>query len=124
MATEVQTRGELAEELLDRISQAVGDKAKASTIFGDPVEREGITVIPVAKARFGFGGGAGSGTGQSGEEGSGGGGGGGAMVTPVGYIEVRAGSAEFKRIGNPTDVLALVAAASLAALVLRRLLVG
>jgi uncharacterized spore protein YtfJ len=124
MATEVQTRNELVEELLDRISQAVGERAQVSTIFGEPVAREDITVIPVARARFGFGGGAGSGTGQSGEEGSGGGGGGGAMVSPVGYIEVRPGSAEFKRIGSPFDLLVLAAAASLGALALRRLVGG
>jgi hypothetical protein len=45
-------------------------------------------------------------------------------VSPVGYIEVRDGTAQFKRITTPVDVLALVAAASLAALVVRRLLVG
>ena len=71
-----------------------------STVFGDPVEREGITVIPVAKARFGFGGGGGAG-GREGEEGSGGGGGGGALVNPVGYIELHDGAARFKRISSP-----------------------
>ena len=81
----------LADELLQRIGHAVGDNANARAIFGEPVEREGITVIPVAKARFGFGGGGGAGA-HAGEEGSGGGGGGGAVVSPVGYIEVRHGT--------------------------------
>ena len=75
MTTETQDGTALADELLKQIGQAVGDKANVSTIFGDPVDREGITVIPVAKARFGFGGGGGAG-GRDGEEGSGGGGGG------------------------------------------------
>jgi uncharacterized spore protein YtfJ len=119
MATE--TRSQLVDELLQRVGETVGDKAKVSTVFGEPVEREGITVIPVAKARFGFGGGGGAG-GPKGEEGSGGGGGGGASVTPVGYIEVRDGGAVFRRISNPSDVVAAVVAASLAALTLRRLL--
>jgi uncharacterized spore protein YtfJ len=122
MATEME-RSQLVDELLERIGQTVGDKAKVSTVFGEPVEREGITVIPVAKARFGFGGGGGAG-GREGEEGSGGGGGGGASVSPVGYIEVRAGTAAFRRISRPTDLLALVAAASLGALALKRLLAG
>ena len=121
MATEVRTQNELVEELVQRIGETVGDRAKVSTIFGEPVEREGITVIPVAKARFGFGGGGGSGTGRSGEEGSGGGGGGGALVSPVGYIELREGAAEFKRINNPVDLLVAVAAAALGALALKRL---
>jgi uncharacterized spore protein YtfJ len=121
MATEME-RSQLVDELLERIGQTVGDKAKVSTVFGEPVEREGITVIPVAKARFGFGGGGAGG--REGEEGSGGGGGGGASVSPVGYIEVRAGTAAFRRISRPTDLLALVAAASLGALALKRLLAG
>lgn len=113
----------LADELLQRIGQTVGDNAKVSTVFGEPVEREGITVIPVAKARFGFGGGGGGGA-RAGEEGSGGGGGGGALVSPVGYIEVSDGTAQFRRISSPVDFLALVAAASVAVLAVRRLLAG
>ena len=62
MAITTQDRSELVNELLERIAQTVGENAKASTIFGDPVERAGVTVVPVAKARFGFGGGGGSGT--------------------------------------------------------------
>ena len=121
MATEVQEQSQLVEEVLQRVGGTIGDKAKVSTVFGEPVEQEGITVIPVAKARFGFGGGGGAG-GPKGAEGSGGGGGGGAMVTPVGYIEVRPGSATFRRIANPTDLVAVVAASALAALALKRLL--
>jgi uncharacterized spore protein YtfJ len=121
MATQAQERLQLVDELLERIGQTVGDKANVSTVFGDPVEREGVTVIPVAKARFGFGGGGGSGA-REGQEGSGGGGGGGAYVSPVGYIEVRATGAEFKRIQSPMDMLAFVAAASIAVLALKRLL--
>jgi uncharacterized spore protein YtfJ len=117
----MQERSNLADELLQRIGTTVGDRARVSAIFGEPVEREGITVIPVAKARFGFGGGGGAGS-RQGEEGSGGGGGGGAMVSPVGYIEVHDGSARFKRISSRGEVVAAVAAASLAFLVLRRLL--
>jgi uncharacterized spore protein YtfJ len=99
----------------------VGQKAQVSTIFGEPVEREGVTVVPVAKARFGFGGGGGSGA-REGDEGAGGGGGGGVAVSPIGYIEVRDRSSEFKRIFTSLDLLALVAAGSVAAITLKRLL--
>jgi uncharacterized spore protein YtfJ len=111
----------LVNELLERIGETVGQKAQVSTIFGEPVERKGVTVIPVAKARFGFGGGGGSGS-RGGDDGSGGGGGGGVAVSPVGYIEVHDQGAEFKRISSPTDMLAVVAASALAVLALRRLL--
>ncbi len=117
MTTETEDGAALADELLKRIGQTVGDKAKASTVFGEPVERADITVIPVAKARFGFGGGGGGG-----EEGSGGGGGGGAVISPVGYIELSERTAQFRRISSPTDVLALVAAAALTAVAVKRLL--
>ena len=123
MAMETQERTQLVNDLLERVGQTVGERAHVSTIFGEAVEREGVTVIPVAKARFGFGGGGGSGS-RQGDEGSGGGGGGGGgvVVGPIGYIEVRDRGAEFKRISSPTDTLALVAAASLAVLTIKRLL--
>ena len=120
MAMETQERTRLVNDLLERVGQTVGERANVSTIFGEAVEREGVTVIPVAKARFGFGGGGGSGS-REGDEGSGGGGGGGVAVSPIGYIEVRDRGAEFKRISTPTDILALAAAASLAALTVKRL---
>ena len=121
MKTAAHDGSALADELLHRIGQTVGDNAKVSTVFGEPVERDGITVIPVAKARYGFGGGAGGGA-HGGEEGSGGGGGGGGSVSPVGYIEVRDGTAQFKRISSPSDLVALILAASLATLAVKRLL--
>jgi uncharacterized spore protein YtfJ len=121
MAIEAQRRTELVDELLDRIGQTVGQKAQVSTVFGEPVERDSVTVIPVAKTRFGFGGGGGTGT-KQGDEGSGGGGGGGAVISPVGYIELRNGGAEFKRISSPADVVTFVAAASIALLAIKRLI--
>ena len=121
MPVEAREGSQLVNELLDQIGQSVGKRAQVSTVFGEPVEREGLTVIPVAKARFGFGGGGGSGS-REGDVGSGGGGGGGGAVTPIGYIEVRDGSAEFKRISTPKDLAVLVAAGSVAALTVKRLL--
>jgi uncharacterized spore protein YtfJ len=121
MGTETQERAELVNALLERIGETVGERAQVSTIFGEPVEREGVTVIPVGRARFGFGGGGGSGS-RQGDEGSGGGGGGGAAVGPIGYIELHEGSAKFKRIVTPMDVLALTMAASIAVATVKRLL--
>jgi uncharacterized spore protein YtfJ len=121
MPVETQERTRVVNELLERISQTVGQRAQVSSVFGEPVERDGLTVIPVAKARFGFGGGGGSGS-RDGDEGGGGGGGGGAAVSPIGYIEVRDGSAGFKRISTPMDLVAFVAAGSIVAMTVKRLL--
>lgn len=103
----------LADELLRRIGETVGDRARASTVFGEPVEREGITVIPVARAKFGFGGGGGEG-----KQGPGRGGGGGALVSPLGFIEVRDGAAQYKRIPRRAGLLGIAATASLVVLAL------
>jgi uncharacterized spore protein YtfJ len=119
MSTQTTKQADLANELLERIGQAVGKRAHVSTVFGEPVERSGLTVIPVARAKFGFGGGGGSGPEE--RQGSGTGGGGGASVSPVGYIEVRDDSARFKRILSPTDLLPLVLAGAITALVVKRL---
>jgi uncharacterized spore protein YtfJ len=119
--SELRYGAELADELLQRVGRLVGDRVKVTTIYGEPIERDGLTVIPVARARFGFGGGGGGGV-SEGDHGSGGGGGGGAMVSPAGYIEIRDGVAQYKRIASPADLVALGAAAALAAIALRRLL--
>ncbi len=89
-----------ADRFIGTMAEKLGAVARASTVFGEPVERDGITVIPVAKARWGFGGGAGqrSETGDDGEHEEGAGGGGGVQVTPVGFIEMRNNEAYFRPI--------------------------
>ena len=121
MSAERHEHSPLVNELLERVGETVGRRAQASAVFGEPLQRERVTVVPVARARFGFGGGGGSGS-HEGEEGSGGGGGGGAVVTPVGYIEIRDEGAVFKRITTRNDLAVGVVAGCLAALTLRRLL--
>ncbi len=98
-----------AENFIGGMAERLGAAARAATIFGEPVERDGITVIPVAKARWGFGGG----VGRRREE-DGAGGGGGAQVTPVGFIELKSGAAEFRPIR--TISLPWIIAAGLATL--------
>ncbi len=88
--------GDIAARLADR----VGSRAGVRAVFGDPVEREGATVIPVARVRWGFGGGGGRG-GRAREEGEGSGGGGTVSASPVGYIELSGAGVEFRRIGFP-----------------------
>jgi uncharacterized spore protein YtfJ len=89
---------------IERIAERLGENAHATTIFANPVQSDGVTVIPVARARLGFGGG--SGRQKEGEEGSGGGGG--LVVTPVGYIELRKGHSTFRPISNQRILLPLI----------------
>ncbi len=46
-----------ADRLVERLAERLGSTARATAVFGEPVECDGVTVIPVAKARWGFGGG-------------------------------------------------------------------
>lgn len=112
-----------ADALAERLAEKVGARAGARLVFGDAVERDGVTVIPVARIRYGFGAGGGSGTDESGEtSGSGGGGGGGVSASPVGYIEISGGQATFRQISDPVSMWPLVAAGGVASwLVLRGL---
>jgi uncharacterized spore protein YtfJ len=94
-----------ADELLASLAERVGGRVAASTVFAPPVERGGITVIPVATARFVVGGGSGSDP-TKGPEGGGGGGLG--RVAPAGYIELKDGGSRFVPVVNPAR-MALVA---------------
>jgi uncharacterized spore protein YtfJ len=94
---------------LERMANRVGINSKVTAVFGDPVERDSVTVIPVAKVWWGFGGGAGAGRDASQTQtGEGTGGGGGSRVVPIGYIELRDGTARFRPIYDPGTVLSMV----------------
>ena len=89
---------EEVKRLLDAFD-AMRNEADVNACFGEPVEVDGRTVIPIAKVGYGFGIGTGR-TGPSEADQSqvaaelgpaGGGGGGGATSAPIGYIEVRDG---------------------------------
>ena len=123
---------------VERMAERIGGKASVRAVFGDPVERDGITVIPVAKVRFGFGGGAGRGpvavgpgiegqaSGMAGDNagmsGASTGGGGGATAEPVGYLEIGPDGASFQPIteARPSPLF-LLAAGFTAMLVIRSL---
>jgi uncharacterized spore protein YtfJ len=129
--------GSSIDGFVERIAERVGAKANVRAVFGDPIERDGITVIPVARIRWGFGGGAGRGPiavgpgvdaeGASteggtdeGRSGAGTGGGGGVTADPIGYLEIGPDGAQFKWIATPMPSPGfLLAAGATAALVLR-----
>jgi len=62
------------------------DALTVKRVFGEPIERDGVTIIPAAR----IGGGAGGGSGDS-QDGSGGGGGFGLSAKPAGAYVVRDG---------------------------------
>ncbi len=91
--------------VVEKLAHELGVTANATTIYSAPVERDGVTVIPVGQVAYGFGGGGGQEDGQRGS-----GGGGGVRVSPVGYIEIKDGSADFHTIITPRALLAALAA--------------
>ncbi|CAM3632939.1 spore germination protein GerW family protein [Pontibacter korlensis] len=106
---------------VERLAEKLGTASKSSTIYGEPVERDGVTVIPVSKAAYGFGGGEGTGTEKNG---AGYGGGGGMALTPVGYIEIKEGNTRFRTIRDPQTVVKIVAIGSLALLMTTKSIVS
>ncbi|TFD59993.1 hypothetical protein [Cryobacterium sp. Hh38] len=70
--------------------------AGVKSAYGDPVQIDGVTLVPVALAYYGFGGG------DAGEAGSGGGGGG--VSLPIGAYVKSGGTARFE-----PNVIALLA---------------
>ena len=105
-----------ADDVLSRLADRVGARLISSTIFGTAVERDGVTVVPVAAVRFGFGGG--GGLDASGERGEGGGAVG--AGTATGYIELKDGHSRFVPIVHPVSMGALVVATALGVLLILR----
>ncbi len=102
---------------VERVAEKMGMHASAKAVYAEPVERDGVTIIPVAKVRWGFGGGSGR---KSGERGKGGGGG--MQATPLGYIEMKDGETEFKSIHDPISLVPIIAVGGFAGWVLLRAL--
>jgi uncharacterized spore protein YtfJ len=110
----------LVQQLVDRI----GGRTGVSALFGQPVERGDLTVIPVGRVRWFFGAGEGSSSLQAEEGGasSGSGGGGGAIADPVGYVELGPSGVRFRPIvGLPPNPLAILAVGIAVSIVLRGL---
>jgi uncharacterized spore protein YtfJ len=93
--------------LLDQVTQALQKHVNVRAIFGEPIERKNVTIIPVGKIQL-RGGGGGSiardhqtGDGQAGGMGMGGV----ADVRPVGYIKVTDDDAEYVEIRDRSQML-------------------
>ncbi len=120
-----------SDDIVRMLAERVGLHAGTHAIFGEAVEHDGVTVIPVGKVRFGFGGGSGRGGDESGDKedyGEGSGGGGGATASPLGFIEIRDGRAEFRYVRDPMSVVPVILAGAFALWIglrgLRKLLRG
>ena len=85
------------------ILQGVIDGVRAGTVFGQPIEKDGVTVLPVA--RISGGGGGGKGQDAGGREAEGAGGGLGLSARPVGVYVIRDGKVSWSPAVDVTRVI-------------------
>jgi uncharacterized spore protein YtfJ len=116
---------------LEKLAERVGGKASIKAVFGEPISRNGKTIVPVAKIRWGFGGGTGTGPSSQAADapvGTGSGAGGGVTAEPIGYLEIGDEGAAFKPIAaaypSPVFLLAAGFAGSLVIRAIARLIRG
>jgi uncharacterized spore protein YtfJ len=101
--------------LIEAVVDRIGGEFGTAKIFGDPVEREGVTVIPVAAVRMGFGGGTRSDPSKR-HDGEGAGGGG--TITAAGYIELKQGTSRFVPVLRPERMAVMLLGAVLAGMMI------
>jgi uncharacterized spore protein YtfJ len=80
-----------AQEILQTLTEHFAATANVRQVFGDPIETQGKTIVPVARVMYQVGAGWGGRKVEAPEGGLGGAGGGGAVIAlPVGVLEVTA----------------------------------
>jgi len=83
------------EAILDKVVGAMSTR----TVVGEPMEIQGVTLVPVLTIAFGFG--AGGGEGGNEQQGAGGGGGGGARMKVEGVLVIKDGDVRFLPTSGP-----------------------
>jgi uncharacterized spore protein YtfJ len=100
------------------------DVLTVKRVFGDPIERDGVTIIPAAKVRGGGGGGGGEGP-----DGRGSGGGFGVSATPAGAYVIKNGTVRWEPaldlgrtifMGQIVGIVALLTIRSIVKAVMKR----
>jgi len=89
-----------AEEILDRVR----DTLTIRQVFGEPYERNGTLIVPVARLAGGGGGGGGEGNSPAEGGGRGGGGGFGFEARPVGAYVIRGGEVAWRPAVDVTRI--------------------
>jgi uncharacterized spore protein YtfJ len=104
---------ELKENLMESVAGKLGLPAGVSKVFGEPIERQGVTIIPVSQIIWGFGGGSVPVTNARSDD-TGDkptakleniGGGGGIIASPLGYIEIKDGKTIYRPVFNLNTML-------------------
>jgi uncharacterized spore protein YtfJ len=93
---------------LDALLQGHRDAINVKRVYGDPIERDGVTIVPAAAVMGGTGGG--------GNDAGNGGGGLGLIARPVGVWEIRDGSVTWRPAASVNWIAFLAALVALALL--------
>ncbi len=93
-------QGETSLDSVWAVVERARDAITVRRVFGDPVERDGVTVVPAAAVRGGGGGG-----GAEGADGTAGGTGYGLAGRPVGAYVIREGDARWEPVVDRTRVI-------------------
>jgi uncharacterized spore protein YtfJ len=96
------------ERLLQSLMERLGSQAQVKTVFGDPIECDGKTIVPVAKVGYGVGGGEGHSAREHSDkpdQGGGSGGGIGLGASPVGVVEVTKEDTRFIPVGGKKKLI-------------------
>ena len=110
-------------EILTTLADRFSTTGKVQSVFGEPIEAHGRTIIPVARVQYGLGAG-GGGENKSGSEDAvgGSGGGGGVNVTPVGVLEITETGTNVIRFFDPKMAARLIVSGIMMGWLLRRAL--
>lgn len=91
-------------EMMAETIQKIRETVDANTVVGEPIQVDGVTIIPVSKISFGFGTGGSELPGQAGKnQPFGGGGGAGVKVTPVCFLVVSDGQVRVLPMSAPAE---------------------
>jgi len=114
------------QEILQSLTERLAATANVKQVFGEPIEMQGKTIVPVARVMYRVGAGW-SGrklaSGDGGQADGGGGGGGEVVATPAGVLEVTPEGVRFERFLDVRQAGILVGAGFLFGLAVRRLFV-
>jgi uncharacterized spore protein YtfJ len=111
-----------AKEILQAFFEHFATTANVRQVFGDAIETQGKTIVPVARVMYYMGAGSGGRKVEAPDGGHSGGGGGGAVVAwPVGVLEVTPERIHFERFSRVRRAGLLVGAGFLLGLATRAL---
>ena len=101
---------------LEELMAGASDNLTVRRVYGEPYEKDGVTLIPAAAVRGGLGGGEGEGTGGE----AGGGGGFGMTARPVGAFQVRGDEVSWVPAADVTRVIVIGEVVAIVALLVVR----